>query len=309
MYSCSPTPRRQHASIPSESQREMPPFPIPHPDYYFEDGNLTILVENTLFRLFRSTFTRHSSVFKDLFSLPTSQNGMPVEGCDDDNPLQFSGISATDFERLLWVLYPPSYETPKAQAVDEWRSILSLATRWEFTDVRALAIRSLQTLDMTPVERILFAQEFDIPGRWALSAYVALCERPEPLSLGEAALLGLETSVRIAQLREQLRARGHRSASMGGYHSLTRSAAARHAGALPASGRGPAISRTASIPAAAGERARWGIAKSFLAPGELPPPARASANGPRKGGAKMASTSIPGTSRLVAQAFGIELSR
>ena len=160
---------------------------------------------------------------------------------------------------------------------------------------------------MSPIQRILLAQEFDIPGRWALSAYVALCERPEPLSLGEAALLGLETSVRIAQLREQLRARGHRSAGMGGYHSLTRSAAARQAGSLTASGKGPVGSRPGST--AAGERARWGIAKSFLAPGELPPPARAGSNGPRKAGTKMPSTSIPGTSRLVAQAFGIELGR
>lgn len=47
-------------------------------------------------------------VFKDLFSLPTGPNlGQPIEGDDDTNPLTFSGISATDFERLLWVLYPP----------------------------------------------------------------------------------------------------------------------------------------------------------------------------------------------------------
>ena len=54
-------------------------------------------VENTLFRLFRSTFVRHSAVFKDLFSLPTGHSGAPVEGNDDDNPLHFSGISAIDF--------------------------------------------------------------------------------------------------------------------------------------------------------------------------------------------------------------------
>ncbi|KAI0330433.1 hypothetical protein GY45DRAFT_754913 [Cubamyces sp. BRFM 1775] len=309
MYNSSPAPYRPHGSGLSETKRETPSFPVPHPDYYFEDGNLTILVENTLFKLFRSTFTRHSSVFKDLFSLPTSQSGTPVEGCDDDNPLQFSGISTTDFERLIWVLYPPSYESPKAQTVDEWRSVLSLATRWEFTGVRALAIRSLQSLDITPVERILLAQEFDIPGRWALPAYVALCERPEPLSLGEAALLGLETSVRIAQLREQLRARGHRSASMGGYHSLTRSAAARQGGPSTSSGKVSVAARPATSPAGASERARWGIAKSFLAPGELSPPARANGSGSRKAGAKMPSTSIPGTSRLVAQMFGIELGR
>ncbi|KAH9856712.1 hypothetical protein C2E23DRAFT_689331, partial [Lenzites betulinus] len=179
--------------------------PTPHADYYFEDGNLIVLVENTLFKLFRSTFTRHSVVFRDLFSLPTGQDGQKAEGQDDTNPLTFSGISATDFERLLWVLYPPNYGIHKAKSADEWHSILSLASRWEFTDVRALAIRQLQTLDMPPVDRILLAQEFDIGGRWALAAYTALCERPTPLSLAEATRLGLETATTIAQLREQIR--------------------------------------------------------------------------------------------------------
>ncbi|KAI0644967.1 hypothetical protein C8Q79DRAFT_912026 [Trametes meyenii] len=298
MFSRVPTPLRYATS---ETEGEVPPFPVPHPDFYFEDGNLVILVENTLFKVFRSTFTRHSSVFKDLFSLPTCPNGMPAEGHDDDNPLHFSGISATDFERLLWVLYPPSYAAHKPKTVDEWRSILSLATRWEFASIRTLAIHELRTLSMSPVERILLAQEFDIDGRWALSAYTALCERPEPLTLAEGARLGLETALRIAQLREQLRARGHRAANMGGYHSLTRSAANRHAGAALASGPGGkyATGRVA-------EKPHWGIPKSFLGQGEIPPPARGP---PRKPGGKASPTAIPGTARLVAQAFGIELGR
>ncbi|KAI8978253.1 hypothetical protein BD414DRAFT_421962 [Trametes punicea] len=288
-----------HQYVPPANQNEGDKSPslIQHPDYYFEDGNLVILVENTLFRLFRSTFTRHSVVFRDLFSLPTGQDGMDVEGHNDDNPLHFSGISATDFERLLWVLYPSNYGFYRATSVDEWRSILSLATLWEFTDVRALAIRSLQVLNMSPVERIVLAQEFDIDGRWTLSAYIALCERPEPLSLAEASQLGLDISIRIAQLREQLRARGHKSSNMGGYHSLTHSAALRH-------GTAPPRTAGSSRPQRPAERLQWDVAKSFLVQGEIPPPAR----GPfRKTGVKASPTSIPGTGRLVAQAFGIDI--
>ncbi|EIW54054.1 uncharacterized protein TRAVEDRAFT_91862, partial [Trametes versicolor FP-101664 SS1] len=179
--------------------------PVRHAEYYFEDGNLVILVENTLFRLFRSTFTRHSVVFKDLFSLPTGPNlGQPIEGDDDTNPLTFSGISATDFERLLWVLYPPDFNTPKPTSAAEWHSILSLASRWELASVRALALRQLQSLALPAVDRVLLAREFDLGGRWALAAYTALCERPQPLSLDEAARLGLATATRVAQVREEL---------------------------------------------------------------------------------------------------------
>ncbi|OSC98445.1 hypothetical protein PYCCODRAFT_1001730 [Trametes coccinea BRFM310] len=301
MLSRSPMSSCHHGPPSSHTEGEVPPFPVPHPDYYLEDGNLVILVENTLFKLFRSTLVRHSVVFKDLFSLPTGQSGASIEGNDDDNPLHFSGISAIDFERLLWVLYPPSYGSHKAKTIDEWRSILSLATRWEFNDVRELAIRELQVLDMSPIDRICLAQEFDITGRWALSAYIALCERPEPLSLDEAARLGLDVSIRIAQLREQLRARGHRSSNMGGYHSLTRSAALRHDAS-----RGSVGGVVKPLSGRPAERPQWGIAKSFLVQGdsEIPPPVRVAS---RKVGPKTLSTTIPGTARLVAQAFGIQL--
>lgn len=168
---------------------------------------------------------------------------------------------------------------------------------------------------MPPVDRILLAQEFDIGGRWALAAYTALCERPTPLSLAEATRLGLETATTIAQLREQIRARSHRSANMGGYLALTRSAASRHApgltrpgesGGMGAGGASGARPPSARLPAER-ERVHWSIPKSFLAQGDISPPARA---GPRKtSSGKTSPTAIPGTARLVAETFGIELGR
>lgn len=70
------------------------------------NGLLTDQVENTLFRVFRSTFARHSPVFKELFSLPEPV-GFPSEGSEDETPLYLSGILSVDFARLLWILYPP----------------------------------------------------------------------------------------------------------------------------------------------------------------------------------------------------------
>ncbi|KAI0735308.1 hypothetical protein C8Q76DRAFT_610069 [Earliella scabrosa] len=277
---------------PSFTENGTPPFPVPHPDYYFEDGNLVILVENTLFRVFRSTFIRHSAVFRDLFSLPGPVGG-PTEGQDDDCPLHFSGISAVEFERLLWVLYPPYVSQPSTP--DEWTSILSLATRWDFNDVRALAIKQLQTLDMSPTDKIVIAREYDVGGRWVLNAYTALCERPEPLSLPEASRLGLETAMRIAQLREQLRAGGRKSSRIGGYHALTRSAAVRHGTASAATSGRPARS----------ERLQWGIGKSFLDQHDIPPPVRIA---PQRASTRKGAAAIPGTARLVAEAFGLDLS-
>lgn len=189
-----------------------------------------------------------------------------------------------------------NYGSWKAHTPEEWISILSLATRWDFNDVRALAIQRLQALDMSPIERICIAHEYDISGRWVLAAYIALCERPEPLTLPEASRLGLETAMRIAQLREQLRAGGRKSSRFGGYHTLTRSAAARHGAVAPTATAGKS-SRT--------ERVQWGIGKSFLDQHDIPPPVRIT----HKHSVRKGSTAIPGTARLVAEAFGIDFTR
>lgn len=190
------------------------------------------------------------------------------------------------------------YGTHRARTRDEWTSILSLATRWDFEDIRTLAIREIQSLDMSPVDKIILAQEFDIGGRWLLGAYTALCERAEPLSVSEGARLGLDIAMRVAQLREQLRSSIRKSSRMGGYHTLTHSAAMRHDSI--------ATNMTVMMKPLRAERLQWGIEKSFLYSGDIAPPTRKST---QKLGTKKGATAIPGPARLIAETFGIDLTR
>ncbi len=179
----------------------------------------------------------------------------------------------------------------KAKTLEEWTSILDLATRWEFPDIRALAIRSLQSLDISPVDRIALSRDFDISGRWTLGAYTTLCERPEPLTFAEASKLGLESSIRIAQLREQLRG----SSRPGGYRSLTRAAAARREPNAP-----PKPPRQ--------ERLQWDIGRSFFDQGDIPAPIprpTLKRSGPKTG----TNTGLNRTARMVAEVFGLEVGR
>ncbi|CAL1711783.1 unnamed protein product [Somion occarium] len=260
-----------------------------HEDYYFEDGNLIILVENTLFRVFRSTFTRHSATFSDLFDLPPANCEGTVEGSVDWNPIILSGILVVDFERLLWVLYPPSYGIHKASTIGEWLSILDLATRWEFTSVRELAIRELQTLHVSPVDCIAICQKYDIANSWTLAAYVSLCERPEPLTMSEANQIGLETVVRIAEIRERLRSTN----SLTNYRTPT-CAALRRTEHVSGAGSKTTVSG----------RLQWDIGESFLDQARIPPP-RVMSN---KGSAIRPLRPMPVRSvRLVAEAFGLPL--
>lgn len=107
--------------------------------------------------------------------------------------------------------------------------------------------------------------------------------------------------MRIAQLREQLRAGGRKSSRIGGYHTLTQSAAVRHA-----SGASSSLAPTTKPPRPGTDRQQWGIGRSFLDRGDIPPPMRVSHPKPL---ARKGATAIPGTARLVAEAFGIELTR
>jgi hypothetical protein len=62
-------------------------------------------VEKTLFKIPRYHFENSSEVFCDMFALPRADHTSP-EGNSDENPIKLEGISAFDFEQLLYVLYP-----------------------------------------------------------------------------------------------------------------------------------------------------------------------------------------------------------
>ncbi|KAJ7080625.1 hypothetical protein B0H15DRAFT_787063 [Mycena belliarum] len=196
---------------------EPPPYltagalaPRRHEDYYFDDGTLVVLVSGTLFRLWDGAFRRHAPAF------PRADK---LTGSDDAHPLVLAGVECADFERLLWVVYPPVIGQCKAKTSADWTAVLDLATRWGCADVRALAIRELGALrcetaemaaadkktekepKMPAVEKIALAQRFDIPRAWARGAYEALCARNDSLELAEATMLGLETVVKVAFAR------------------------------------------------------------------------------------------------------------
>lgn len=92
----------------------------------------------------------------------------------------------------------------KPRTVDEWTSVLHLATRWEFESIRQLAIRKLEKLSIDAVDKIVLSRRFDIDSPWVLAAYTEVCQRPNTLTLSEACSLGLETTMRIYQLREKM---------------------------------------------------------------------------------------------------------
>ncbi|PIL28389.1 hypothetical protein GSI_09540 [Ganoderma sinense ZZ0214-1] len=75
-------------------------------EVWFEDGNIVVIAQNTAFRIHKSVVSVHSSVFRDLFSIP--QPSLTVDGVN----VSFDGcrvvrVSDTsyDFRELLRAIY------------------------------------------------------------------------------------------------------------------------------------------------------------------------------------------------------------
>ncbi|KAF7373438.1 hypothetical protein MSAN_00553400 [Mycena sanguinolenta] len=171
-----------------------------HDEYYFADGNLVIQVSGILFRVWDGALRRHSKAFPVGVSL---LDKVP-DGTDDEHPLVLEGVEPLDFERLLWIIYPPVLGQCKATTVRDWTAVLDLATRWKFPDIRELAIRELGAFEMDPIEKIELQHRYGIKRQWAYNAYVALCSRPHALDVIEGRQLGIETTVNVAFVREKL---------------------------------------------------------------------------------------------------------
>lgn len=106
--------------------------------------------------------------------------------------------------QLLWVFYNPKYSLYD-KTVEEWTSILELANEWSFVEVKNLAVRELEKLEIDPIEKVYIYHRFNISRGYLVVSYASIVTRQGPLTLTEGRKLGLDTSLKIAEARERLR--------------------------------------------------------------------------------------------------------
>ncbi len=72
--------------------------------FWFEDGNVVVVAQQTAYRVHRGVLSRHSETFSGLFTLPR-----PVDGASDEKVEGCPGVRVTDsshdFKHLLHALY------------------------------------------------------------------------------------------------------------------------------------------------------------------------------------------------------------
>ncbi|KAF8504691.1 hypothetical protein F5888DRAFT_1605969, partial [Russula emetica] len=171
------------------------PF-VRHAKYFFKDGNITFLVDSTLYCVHRYFFSQHSTYF------PTRLDQLGIRE-HEALPLIISlgDVERKDFEAFLSVLYPDDFDE-HSLSYEQWKSVLHLSTLWGFASLRKLAMRSINP--PTPFDQLLLARGYSVD-HWILPALSALCERTVSLSLNEARQMSIEDVVLISTVREDIR--------------------------------------------------------------------------------------------------------
>ncbi|KAH9915391.1 uncharacterized protein B0H18DRAFT_96695 [Fomitopsis serialis] len=182
-----------------------------HPKYYLSGGDIHFLVENYLFRVHRYFFERESAFFREKFAVAAPPGQQP-KGSTDAHAFPLEDVLANDFARFLWVFYNPKYSIYDA-TVEDWSAILKLAFDWRFAEVKKLCVRELEKFEIPALRKIELYQAYELDKKLLIPSYIAMCMRPEPLSIKEGRQLGLETALLLATARES--ARGRPSGSPG----------------------------------------------------------------------------------------------
>jgi hypothetical protein len=146
-----------------------------------------------------------------------------VEGTVESAPIRLDGYYASDFRCLLKVLLPlyviqdyrivpilpnhrRQYRAKVDLSADEWKSVLKLASAWEFPALRDAAIEQLSKVkELDLIEKLIIAVRFHIDA-WVVDTLNALAKRDAPIGIADAERLlpvvGLEYVLKIGQVRE-----------------------------------------------------------------------------------------------------------
>ncbi|KAF5349904.1 hypothetical protein D9757_013622 [Collybiopsis confluens] len=196
------------AAPPSISLPDIDDIPLPtgrpikrSTTFYFDC--VRFQVENVLYSLPRNRLIEESSIFEDMFTLPQGESGKMVEGSSDDNPIQLEQTKKKDWERLLKVLFHrhDSENSGPNLTLDEWVSVLGLATKWDMAAVRSTAIDKISSM-RNPAKKIALARQYHV-SKLFIPCLVELIGRSEPLTLTELTDLGAECALKIISTRER----------------------------------------------------------------------------------------------------------
>ncbi|EJD33343.1 hypothetical protein AURDEDRAFT_189084 [Auricularia subglabra TFB-10046 SS5] len=145
---------------------------VRHPRHFHCDGNIHIIIANTLFCVHGSMLAKQSSFFQNMF-----KDGQPLEGesVAEAKPVPFPGLSVREFELILDVLY---WIHPGPQlSVYDHLLLLQLSDKFDMATMKNFALEKLDKRKIPPILRLQYGVKCNIAD-WVETAYEQLLRLP-----------------------------------------------------------------------------------------------------------------------------------
>ncbi|KAI0031500.1 hypothetical protein K488DRAFT_36421, partial [Vararia minispora EC-137] len=113
-------------------------------------------------------------------------------------------VTPEELDPLVSILYPSSFDEEDIRSQADWSNVLKLSTRWSFRSIRALAIRRLEPMLSSPLDRLALARSYDV-AHWVEPALFELVLREKSLNTAEVARMTHSDTAFVAMAREALR--------------------------------------------------------------------------------------------------------
>ncbi|KAJ7070059.1 hypothetical protein C8F01DRAFT_1328790 [Mycena amicta] len=111
-----------------EDDNDPPAAIVRSPDYWFDDGSIILQVQTTQFRVAKSMLAMHSTVFRDMFTMPLPPDEPLVDTCP---VVVLSGDTAEDWEHLLAAMYTKSCYPEEAKDISVLSALLRLSKKYD----------------------------------------------------------------------------------------------------------------------------------------------------------------------------------
>ncbi|KAG9018174.1 hypothetical protein FRB90_012018 [Tulasnella sp. 427] len=166
------SPRREGDGPPKPT---LPSFK-PSPEFWFEDGNIVLLVHDTFFKVHRSRLCCDGSIFATMFTLPQGESAN-VDGQSASMPIRFAD-KPRRFTALLWALYAlPAELRSINHSAENCMKLIDIATaaqKYAFKTTEEWALSCL--VDLVKTSNHLGERKIN---PWRIFALATLCNSQE----------------------------------------------------------------------------------------------------------------------------------
>ncbi|RDX52151.1 hypothetical protein OH76DRAFT_1554335 [Lentinus brumalis] len=111
--------------------------------FWYEDGNVVIVVEETAFKLYKARLSKFSTYFEAMFANDAEQNRPTMEGCP---VYRAEGVAVSDFKQFLEALETPFVFVSKPPSQDTAIAILRASQQLGCQTTRSFAVERLRAI-------------------------------------------------------------------------------------------------------------------------------------------------------------------